>query len=292
MTQRTRALLALLAVTASLAGSASAAAPQAAPRSVREVITVERTSQHGLAAVALIGKVKADKVPGFFAVVDRSKHGAGLDTIVDFNGTSGLTRYGHGSESPLCSEPVVCSLDLQTNTLTFTLTATDDADAGSDWLGYTRYFAVEGSSIDVTWAAVGFTVKRHVAASFARVSRDQADSDGVSSFGTGAEVFRSAQLTGGKKGSFAVVQLPCDTAGAGAATFSATGDVVPSVVNCAPEPAPSVQVGGVGGAGTTVVGGRPAGIYFREAAKATQWQVSGAVSGLSSTTTRLFVLSY
>jgi hypothetical protein len=290
MTQRLRTALVLLTVTAGLAGSAAAAtAPRPLPPTVREVVTVQRTSQHGLAALALIGKVKADRIPGFFATVDRSRTGAALDAIVDLDGTSGLTRYGHGSEQPLCGEPVVCSVDLRSNTLTFSLTVTDDADAGSRWLGYTRYFALEGSSIDLTWAGVGFTVRRHTASTFARVSREQADEDGVGLYGQGAEVFRSAQLPGGPRGSFAALQLPCDGLGAGAATFSATGDGLPSVVDCNPSGLPSAYVSESGsGAGW---GGQP-GLFSRSTSGPTQWQVSGAVSGLSSTTTRLFVLSY
>ena len=291
MTQRCRPALVLFLATVALAGSASAAPKAAAPRHAREVVTIERTAKHGLAALALIGKIKADKVPGFFASVDRSKHGASLDSMVDFNGTSGLTRYGHGGETPLCDAPFVCSVDLSSNTFTFTLTTTDDADGAADWTGYTRYLVLEGSSIDLTFAAVGFTVKRHTSSTFARVTRDGADEDGVGVYGQGAEVFRSAQLSGGIKGSFAVVQLPCDDAGAGVATFSATGDTLPAVVNCSPPGGPSLYVG-PSGAGITAYGDDTPGLYSRDAARATQWQVSGAVSGLSNTTTRLFVLSY
>jgi hypothetical protein len=290
MTQRLRTALVLLVSVVALAGTAAAAPAPAGPKHAREVVTVERTAKHGLAALALIGKVHADKVPGFFASVDRTKYGADLDSMVDFNGTSGLTRYGHGGEAPLCDAPFVCSVDLTTNTFTFTLTTTDDADSGSRWAGITRYLVMEGSSIDLTWAAVGFTVKRHTGTTFARVSRDQADEDGVGFDGTGAEVFRSAQLAGGAKGSFAVVQLPCDSTGAGAATFAATGDLLPAVVDCSPPSTPSVFVGPSGG-GINAYGGQP-GLYSRDAGTATQWQVSGAVTGLSDTTTRLFVLSY
>jgi len=290
MTQRLlRPALVLLVATAALAGSAAAAPTPAAPKTVREVVTVERTAKHGLAALALIGKVKADKVPGFFSTVDRYKNGAVLDAMVDFNGTSGLTRYGHGTEQPLCGAPVVCSVDLATNTLTFTLTTTDDADGDASWNGITRYFTLEGSSIDLTYAAVGFTVKRHTSSTFARVTREQADEDGVGMYGQGAELFRSAQLSGGRKGSFAVLQLPCDSLGAGAATFSATGDTLPALVNCSPDGTPGVYVAGNGSG--AYWGGHP-GVFSREASAATQWQASGAVSGLSSTTTRLFVLSY
>lgn len=290
MTQRLRPALVLLVSSLVLAGTAAAAPAPVAPKTVREVVTVERTAKHGLAALALIGKVKADRVPGFFAEADRSKGGARLNAILDFNGATGLTRYGHGGEEPLCGQPLVCSLDLTTNTLTFTLTTTDDADdRGGDWAGITRYFALEGSSIELTWAAVGFKVSRHTSASFARVSRDQADEDGVGLYGQGAEVFRSAQLAGGAKGSFAVVQLPCEDAGAGAATFSATGDTLPSLLDCTPNGTPGVYVAGNG---SGAYWGGEAGLYSRSAGGPTQWQVSGAVSGISSTTTRLFVLSY
>lgn len=295
MTQRTRlhAVLAVLALSTALTGSAVAATKPAAPAKpthAREVITVERTAKHGLAALALIGKVQADRVPGFFAEVDRTKYGSGLQSILDFNGTSGLTKYGHGSESPLCGTTLVCTLDLQSNTLTFSLTITDDADGANDWNGVTRYLVLEGSRIDVTFAAVGFKVTRHAAATFARVSRDQADEDGVGLYGQGAEVFRAAQLPGGAHGSVAVLQLPCDGTGVGAATFGATGDTLPAVVDCTPDSAPSLFIGPTGG-GISAYGGQP-GLYSRDASGATQWQVSGAVSGLSSTSTRLFVLNY
>lgn len=272
-----------------LSGAASAAPP--APQRAREVVTVERTATKGLAALALIGKIKADKVPGFFASVDRTKHGASLDAMVDFNGATGLTRYGHGAETPLCDAPFVCSMDLTTNTFTFSLTTTDDADGAAHWKGVTRYLVMEGSSLDLTYAAVGFTVKRRTSTTFARVSRDQADADAVGLYGEGAEVFRSAQLAGGAKGSFAVIQLPCDVTGAGVATFSATGDTIPAVVNCSPPGGPSVYAGPTG-AGFTAYGDDSPGLFSRNAAKGTQWQVSGAVTGVSSTTTRLFVLSY
>lgn len=292
MTQRTRLVLALTATFAVLTGGAVSAAPKpvkpAGP--VQEVITIQRTAKSGLAALALIGKIKADKVPGFFAIVDRDASGARVDTVLDFNQNSGLTRYGHGQEAPLCDAPIVCSLDTSTDTLTFSITETDDADASySPWKGVTRFLALRGTKIDLQVAAIGFTVKRHTSSSFARVTRDQADADGVGVEGIGAEVFRSAQLPGGKRGSLALLQLPCDFQGAGAATFSATGDFVPSVVNCTPGEDTTGAYVGIGGVRTYSA---QAGLYSRSSNTATQWQVSGAVTGISDTSTRLFVLNY
>jgi hypothetical protein len=259
---------------------------------VQEVITIERTAKTGLAALALIGKVKAEGVPGFLATVDRTKSGAWLGQLVDFNAASGLSRYGHGSEQPLCDAPFVCSIDTTTGSLTFTMTETDDADApGSDWKGVTRYLALRGTKIDLQVAAIGFTVKRRTASTFARVTREQADADGVDAYGMSGEVFRAAQLRGGKRGSFAALQLPCDGTGAGAATFSATGDDIPTVVTCSPTDSMGPASVYVVTVNVNRYSDRP-GLFSRSAAGPTDWQVSGAVSGLSSTLTRLFVLSY
>lgn len=293
MTQRVKIALALMTATAALSSSAVAAVPaKPAPKAVQEVITIQRTAKTGLAALALIGKVKAEGVPGFLATVDRTKNGAWLGEMVDFNAASGLSRYGHGGEAPLCDAPFVCSIDTTTGSLTFTMTETDDADApGSDWKGVTRYLALRGTKIDLQVAAIGFTVKRHTASTFARVTREQADADGVDAYGLSGEIFRAAQLRGGARGSISVLQLPCDSTGAGAATFSATGDTLPAVVNCSP--ADSNQGVGVyvADVGASRYPERP-GLFSRTAAGATDWQVSGAVSGVSSTLTRLFVLSY
>jgi hypothetical protein len=290
MTQRARIALSVLLSIGVLGGVAVAAPKPVAPKAVQEVITIQRTAHKGLAAIALIGKVQASKVPGFFASVDRDGNGATLGSMVDINPASGLTRYGHGSDAPLCDAPIVCSVDLSTDTLTFSITETDDADnPGSQWAGVTRYLAIRGTKLDLQVAAIGFTVRRHTASTFARVTRDQADADGVDAYGIGAEVFRAAQLTGGAKGSFAALQLPCDFEGAGAGTFSATGDTVPGVVECSPtENGTSVYVATVG---VTRYSDQP-GLYSRSSGARTQWQVSGAFSGVSSTLTRLFVLSY
>lgn len=291
MTQRARLVLSVLSSIAVLGGVAAAAPKPAAPKVTQEVITIQRTAKTGLAALALIGKVQASKVPGFFATVDRNKYGAVLGAMVDINPASGLTKYGHGSDAPLCDAPIVCSVDVSSDTLTFSITETDDADSpGSRWTGVTRYLALRGTKVDLQVAAIGFTVKRHTTSSFARVTRDQADADGVDAYGTGAELFRAAQLTGGARGSFAALQLPCEDEGVGAATFSTSGDLIPVVVNCEPTQ----------GAGThsvvTVGGGqgypdRP-GLFSRESGKVASWQVSGAVTGISSSLTRMFVLSY
>ncbi len=290
MTQRARIALSVLLSVVVLGGVAVAAPTPAAPKVVQEVITIQRTAHKGLAAIALIGKVQASKVPGFFASVDRDKHGATLSGIVDINPASGLSRYGHGSSAPLCDAPLICSVDVTTDTLTFSITETDDADSpGSQWTGVTRYLALRGTKIELQVAAIGFTVKRRTSSTFARVTREQADADGINAYGIGGEVFRAAQLPGGAKGSFAALQLPCDFQGAGAGTFSATGDSLPAVVECTPaENGTSVYVATVG---VTRYSGQP-GLYSREAGSRTQWQVSGAFTGVSSTLTRLFVLSY
>ncbi len=290
MTQRARLVLSVLTSFAVLSGVAAAAPKPAAPKATQEVITISRTAKTGLAALALIGKVQASKVPGFFASVDRNKNGAVLGSMVDINPASGLTRYGHGSDAPLCGAPIVCSVDVSSDTLTFSITETDDADSpGSKWTGVTRYLALRGTKVDLQVAAIGFTVKRHTTSTFARVTREQADADGVSAFGSGTEVFRAAQLPGGARGSFSALQLPCDFEGAGAGTFTATGDTIPGIVECSPtENGTSVYVATVG---VTRYSQQP-GLYSRDTDKATQWQVSGAVSGISSTFTRLFVLSY
>ena len=290
MTQRMKIVFALLAAGTSLAGSAAAAPKPATPTASQEVITIQRTATHGLAALAIIGKIKADKIPGFFAVVDRTSQDALMQSAVDFNGATDVRRYGHGSSTPLCDAPLDCSLDLATNTLTFTFTETSDADTpGDSWSGLTRYLAIRGTHLDLQVAAIGFTVKRHATASFARVTREQADADGVSAAGVGAEVFQSAQLPGGRHGSFALLQLPCDGEGAGGVTFSATGDLLPTLVDCTPQ-AEDVSVGVVQVGAASAYGRQ--GVYSRSANGPTQWQVSGLATGVSSSLTRLFVLSY
>jgi len=292
MTQRLRVLLVLASVTLVVSGSAVAAPKAAPPKVKREVVTIERTARHGLAALALIGKVKADRAPGFFAAVDRSQHGAELVSKADFSGTSGITRYGHGANESLCNAPVACDFNTSSNTFTFSITETDDADGPSSWSGVTRYLALEGTSIDLQVAAIGFTVKRHTRSTFARVSREAADADGINALGIGAEVFRAAQLRGGRRGSFALLQLPCDFQGAGAVTFTATGDQLPNLVHCdvqesvGPVTIYPVQVGPE----NQDYSGR--GSFSRTANGATSWQVSGLATGVSSTVTRLFVLSY
>jgi hypothetical protein len=292
MTQRTRTTLALATAAALLCGGAASAAPKAKPvaKPTQEVITIQRTAHHGLAALALIGKIKAQDAPGFFATIDRTSGGSVMRSAVDFSGTSGINRYGHGATTSLCDAPLVCSLDLDTNTLTFTFTETSDADAQNDeWSGLTRYLAIRGTHLDLQVAAIGFTVKRHTQSSFARVTRDQADADGVSVDTVGAEVFRAAQLAGGRRGSFALLQLPCDGEGAGAVTFTATGDNLPAVLDCTPH-TDEVRVG-ILAVGPVSTYDRE-GVFSRTANRATQWQVNGLVSGVSNSVTRLFVLNY
>lgn len=293
MTPRPRLVLALLTATLTLSGTALAAAPAQPAQPMQEVLTIQRTAKTGLAALALIGKVTADKVPGFFATVDRYPSQTTLGSFIDFNQPSGLTRYGHGSAAPLCDAPIVCKVDNKTGNLTFTITETSDADDKYDsWSGLTRYLTIRGTKLDLQVAAIGFTVKRHTSATFARVTRDQADADGLGAAGSGAELFRAAQLAGGAKGSFAALQLPCDFEGAGAVTFTQTGDLPTTLADCSPTDgngtAPSVYVLTVG---VTRYHGRP-GLYSRTADKGTSWQVNGAVSGVSSYATRLFVLDY
>jgi hypothetical protein len=296
MTQRFRLCLGLLAFCTLLTGTAVAAAPPAAPVATQEVLTIQRTAKTGLAALALIGKVEAKGVPGFLATVDRWTSGAyssQLGTFVDFNEVGGLTKYGHGSAVPLCNNDLVCSIDPKDGSLTFTITETSDADNKDDsWAGLTRYVAIRGTKIDIQVAAIGFTVKRHTAATFERVTREQADADGVGALGSGAELFQAAQLSGGPRGSFAALQLPCDISGAGAVTFASTGDQIPALANCSPTDGSALDDSvSVATVGVTRYGGR-AGLYSREASAGTAWQVSGAVSGLSNYITRLFVLNY
>jgi hypothetical protein len=294
MTQRAKLALALLTSVVALTGSAVAAVPaKPAPKAVQEVITIQRTAKTGLAALAVIGKIKADRVPGFFATVDRDAGGAVLGSFVDFNESYGLTKYGHGEAAPLCDADIVCSLDPQTGTFTFTITETSDADdKRDDWAGVTRYLAIRGTGVDVQVAAIGYTVKRRTASSFARVTRAQADADGVGVDGTGAELFRAAQLAGGRRGSFAALQLPCDYEGAGAVTFAATGDTIPAVASCSPTDGSLTGVGVyVADVNVQRYSDRP-GLFSRESETGTSWQVSGAVSGISDYDTRLFVLSY
>lgn len=294
MTQRAKLALALLALATTLAGTAVAAPPaKPVPTPVQEVISIQRTAKSGLAALALIGKIRADRVPGFFATIDRTKSRAVLGSFVDFNEAYGLTKYGHGEAAPLCDADIVCTIDPNTGTFTFTITETSDADDKyDDWAGVTRYLAIRGTGIDVQVAAIGYTVKRHTASSFARVTRAQADADGVGVDGTGAELFRAAQLTGGKRGSFAALQLPCDYEGAGAVTFAATGDTIPAVASCSPTDGSLTGIGVyVADVNVQRYSDRP-GLFSRESGTGTSWQVSGAVSGISDYDTRLFVLSY
>ena len=292
MTQRTRLAAALVSSVALLSGVAAAAPAPAKAAPVQEVITIQRTATSGLAALALIGKVQAKDVPGFFASVDRYGSDATLGSFADFNQPSGLTRYGHGSSAPLCDAPVVCAVDKTTGSLTFTITETDDADDKySPWVGLTRYLAIRGTKVDLQVAAIGFTVRRHTASTFARVTKAEADADGAGVGGAGAEVFRAAQLPGGKRGSFVALQLPCEAAGAGAVTFVATGDVVPPLANCSPTDSGAAGSVYVGTVGVTRYHDR-SGLYSRTADGATSWQVSGAVTGVSGSDTRLFVLSY
>lgn len=293
MTQRLRIALALVAVTATLSTAAHAAPKTPAPKPVQEVITIQRTAKTGLAALALIGKVKADRTPGFFATLDRDASGATLGSFVDFNESFGLTKYGHGEAAPLCDADIVCSIDRQTGTFTFTLTETSDADdKNSRWSGVTRYLAIRGTSIELQVAAIGFTVKRHTASTFTRVTREEADADGVGIDSSGAEVFRAAQLPGGSRGSFAALQMPCDVEGAGAVTFAATGDTLPATATCSPTDGNATGTEFyVATVGVRRYHGRP-GLYSREAPKGTAWQVSGAVTGVSDYATRLFVLNY
>ena len=291
MTQRARLVLALVTASVLLAGSAAGAtASPAAAGPVQEVITITRTSPTGLAALALIGTVQASQIPGFIATVDRTSAGAEVGTFADFNGASGINRYGHGGSSSLCNAPIVCAVNLDTDTVTFSMTETDSGSpTGSGWAGMTRYLVLRGSKINLQVAAIGFTVKRHTSATFARVTRDQADADGVAVSSIGAEAFKAAQLPGGKAGSFAVLQLPCDGQGAGAVTFAATNDPLPALAHCEPAAKDDRVVVGVGSVST--YGGRP-GLFSRSAGTSTQWQVSGLVAGVSGSLTRLFVLNY
>ena len=291
MPQRARLVLFIVTASLVLAGSAAGATtPPAAAGPVQEVITITRTSPTGLAALALIGTVQASKIPGFLATVDRTSAGAEVGTFADFNGTSGLTRYGHGGSTSLCNAPVVCAVNLNTDTVTFSMTETDSGSpSGFGWAGMTRYLVLRGSKINLQVAAVGFTVLRHTSATFARVTRDEADGDGVAVSSIGVEAFKAAQLPGGTAGSFAVLQLPCDGQGAGAVTFAATNDPLPALAHCEPASQGNKVTVGVGIVST--YGGRP-GLFSRSAGTSTQWQVSGLVAGVSGSLTRLFVLNY
>jgi hypothetical protein len=293
MRVRPRQLLVLVAAGAVLAsgGALAAPVPSTPPPVVKEVVSVTRTAKTGQAVVALAGKVRADRQPGFFAVVDRYPDGSELETIIDFGSLSGATRYGHGSEEPLCDAPFACEVSRDGDTLKFTLTVADDNEDGrTQWTGLTRYFVLEGTSIEITSAAVGFAVKRRAPLTFQRVSAAEADADGVGYSGMNAEVFRAASARGGDRGSFAVAQLPCDFQGAGSMTFSATGDLLPSVITCTGT-SYQTQVG-VADSHTRVGSGENPGLYTREASTATSWQLSGAISGVTTTSTRLFVLDY
>lgn len=293
MTQRVRLVIALFTATAALTSAAVAAVPAPAPKVLQEVITIERTAKTGLSALALIGKIKAERSPGFFAIVDRDRYGARLQTMADFGGPTGITRFGHGSSTSLCNAPFVCAFDQEDGSLRFSITETDDADSGSAWAGVTRYLVIRGTKIDLQVAAIGFTVKRHTTATFAQVTREAADADGVEALGIGTEVFRAAQLRGGARGSFAALQLPCDVAGAGGTTFTATGDSLPQLVYCEPsQRTPFVYVSGSGGTAFGVETYERAGLFSRSAAGPVQWQVNGLVTGVSMSPTRLFVLNY
>ena len=251
---------------------------------------ITRTSPTGLAALALIGTVQASKIPGFIATIDRTSARAEVGAFADFNGTSGITRYGHGGSTSLCNAPVVCAVNLDTDTVTFSMTETGSGSpTGFGWAGLTRYLVLRGSKINLQVAAVGFTVTRHTSATFARVTRDQADADGMAVSNLGVEAFKAAQLPGGKAGSFAVLQLPCDGQGAGAVTFAATNDALPVLADC--EPSTKSDKVGVGVGTVSTYGGRP-GLFSRSAGTSTRWQVSGLVAGVSGSLTRLFVLSY
>lgn len=286
------ALLVAAAVGLLLSGAAVAApTPSAPPPVVKEVMSVTRTAKTGQAVVALAGRIRADRQPGFFAVVDRYANGSELQTIIDFGALTGATKYGHGSEEPLCDAPFVCEVSRDGASLKFTLTVADDNEDGrTQWTGLTRYFVLEGTSIEITHAAVGFAVKRKAPLSFQRVTSAHADADGAGYSGNSVEVFRAAAAQGGSKGSFAVAQLPCDVQGAGSMTFSATGDLLPSVITCTGT-SYQTQVGGAGSS-TTVGSGDNPGLYTRESAQKVSWQLSGAITGVTTTDTRLFVLDY
>jgi hypothetical protein len=275
-----------------LSGVAAAApAPSGPPPVVKEVVSVTRTAKTGQAVVAMAGRVRADRQPGFFAVVDRYPDGSQLETIVDFGSLVGATKYGHGSEEPLCDAPFVCEVSRDGASLKFSLTVADDNEDGrTQWTGLTRYFVLEGTSIEITHASVGFAVKRKAPLSFQRVTSAQADADGAGYSGNNVEVFRAAAAQGGGKGSFAVAQLPCDVQGAGSMTFSATGDLLPSVITCTGT-SYQTQVGAAGSS-TRVGSGENPGLYTRESAQKVSWQLSGAISGVTTTDTRLFVLDY
>lgn len=291
MRVRIRLLLACATVVAAASTSVAAPTPAPPPAVVKEVVAVTRTAPAGQAVVALAGTVKADRRPGFFAVVDRYKNGSQLESIIDFGTLFGPAKYGHGSSEPLCDAPFFCELSRDGSTLKFTLTIADDADDnGSRWLGRTRYFVLEGTSIKITHAEVGFAVKRKAPLTFARVTAEAADADGAGYNGINAEVFKAAALPGGPRGSFAVAQLPCDVQGFGSMTFSATGDLLPSVITCTGTTY-QVYAGGAG-SGTYVGNGGNPGLYTRQTAAKTSWQLSGAITGVTTTATRLFVLDF
>ena len=280
-----------IAGAALLVGAAGATAVHAAPVAKakakpvlrREVITVRRDNTTKQGVVALVGRIHADGLPGFLAIIDREDgYLPGLDALQDFNLSDDLVRYGHGAATPLCSSPIICTYDPRNQTLDFSFTATAQAGSTDYSPKRTLYIAVEGTALDFTSASNGFTVTRHSRASFQRVLADQSDADGVRSLGAGVELFRGAELRGGARGSAAVLQLPCDQAGVGAVTFSATGDFVPNAVDCYPLLSSEFSANGADGTGIAV----------RESRGSTSWQVSGAVTGATSTLTRLFVLNY
>lgn len=286
-----RAGLALASSFAVLAGVTAVAAPApAVPRPKQEVLTIQRTATSGLAALALVGRVHLDDTPGFLGIVDRRRTSTRLVTSVDVGGPARISQYGQGTDSPLCGAPVVCTLDEGARTMTFSLTETDDADLRSSaWTGLTRYLALEGSRIDLEVAAVGFTVKRHTTARFARVTREAADGDGLNAYGVGGEVFRGASLAGGPRGSFAALQLPCEWEGAGAMTFQSQAQPTTGVYLCTPQ---TFNVGATA-TGASVEPSNPRhGLHTLSSDVATTWRASGLVTGVSGSRTRLFVLSY
>lgn len=292
--RRTRLVLVLACVLGAVTGLAPALAPaQAAPppKAVKELVTITRTHASEDAALAIIGRVKVDRRQGFFGVVDRrAGQDSSLVSMTDLGWSTGLLRYGHGQSAPACDIAFVCAVSPEGDELVFRFTTTDLGGKGSAWTGLTRYLVVEGTSFELKVAAIGFSVKRRAAGSFARLTAERADADGIAYGSIGAEVFRAASLAGGPRGSLAVLQLPCEVEGAGAVTFSATGDFVPHVADCK-----GSQSGYYAGVGPGYVGIYPThapGRFERSASGPVQWDVSGAVTGVTTTRTRLFVLSF
>lgn len=258
----------LLAVLALLATATPATPAPSAPASPYVVYELVRVKPGGPAYVQVKMETTARQGRGVFAAVHLAPDDTGgyryeRTAIATLSGDTRWRTYGWPSAPPACPAAPVCgdSTDAISIRLTWLLRVGDRDRILVGGMrgvlkisGYPRQWQVRQTTLGMR------TV-------YAEVS----DATGIGTFGYYAEHFRSAKAPGGKLGSMAFAEAPCDPAGAGSATFASADGATRRTWTCGP----ALRARG-----------------FGQTRKAGDWSLSGDVVGLHTDPLRLLVLDY